>query len=179
MFSGLLALLDLCLPSKDEDLGPEELIGKYRAAYRALDPTVYATKILVFLHQDGVTNELVDELRMVLGGTATDFDVSSSTNDDSSISTVGTQKEKAVDLVDRNTCISHRLSLHRSRSFGDYCFDSIEEPLSISESGETLGMGIMRSDPELPEEQDDDFAEQPADEGETKLDNMLSMLSGF
>merc|ERR1719313_3294018 len=144
MFSGLLALLDLCLPSVDETLAPEELIEKYRAECRALDPTVYATRVLVFLHKGGVSNELVNDLREMVSGTATDFDVSSSTNDDSSISTAATQKEKAVDLVERNTWISQRLqqfSMQRSRSYvGDNPFDSIEEPFTsyISESGETL-----------------------------------------
>ena len=57
----------------------------------------------MFLTQGGVTNDLVEDLRRLLSGTATDFDVGSSTNDDSSISTAATQKDKAVDLVDRNT----------------------------------------------------------------------------
>jgi hypothetical protein len=185
MFSGLLALLDLCLPRMEEPICPEEMISMYRAECRALDPTVYATRVLVYMHSGGVTNELVEELRMVLSGTATDFDVSSSTNDDSSISTAATQKEKAVDLVDRNTWISQRLqqfSQHRSRSYmGDNPFDSIEDmPLCISESGETLGSCYKDSDPQLTEEHNDDSTEQPMKEQRSSsLDHMVSCLSGF
>jgi hypothetical protein len=167
MFSGLLALLDLCLPRTDEILGPEELICKYRAECRTLDPTVFATRVLVFLSEGGVTNEEVEALR---SGTATDFEVSSSTNDDSSISTVGTLREK-VDLGDRSTSLSMRLSLHRSRSFGEDLSD-FDEPLPEQLSGSS-------SEPDLTEEPDDDSAVQPAQEVETRLGTMVSMLSGF
>merc|ERR1719313_2019455 len=113
MFSGLLALLDLCLPRVDGNTCPEELITKYRVACRELDPTVYATRVLRYIHTGGITNDLVEELRMMSSGTATDFDVASSTNDDSSISTAATQKDKAVDHVDRHTWINQRLSMCR------------------------------------------------------------------